>query len=208
LLSTYTWQDGSTNATFNVTQQGLYTVTVTRAGCSTTDFINVDFDENPVFTLGPDPAICPGQSLVLSTNLTDPGLIYTWQDGSTNPTFTVTQTGVYFVDVENDCGITRSTVTAKQGACKIYMPSIFTPNSDGANDIYKAGGGEYVSKYALSIFNRWGQKVFESTNISKGWDGKLNTKPQPTGTYVYNVVYTDPTTNKEVKLKGTLMLIR
>jgi gliding motility-associated-like protein len=208
LLSTYTWQDGSTNATFNVTQQGLYTVTVTRAGCSTTDFINVDFDENPVFTLGPDPAICPGQSLVLSTNLTDLGLIYTWQDGSTNPTFTVTQTGVYFVDVENDCGITRSTVTAKQGACKIYMPSIFTPNSDGANDIYKAGGGEYVSKYALSIFNRWGQKVFESTNISKGWDGKLNTKPQPTGTYVYNVVYTDPTTNKEVKLKGTLMLIR
>ncbi len=208
LLSTYVWQDGSTNATFNVTQPGLYTVTVTRAGCSTSDFITVDFDQSPVFTLGTDPVICPGQSLVLSTSLTDPGLIYTWQDGSTNPTFTVTQTGTYFVDVENDCGITRSTVIVKQGACKIYMPSIFTPNNDGKNDLYKAGGGEYVTKYALSIFNRWGQKVFESTTVNNGWDGKQNGKAQPSGTYVYYVVYTDPTTNKEVKLKGTLMLVR
>jgi gliding motility-associated-like protein len=208
LLSTYRWQDGSTNATFNVTQPGLYTVTVTRAGCSTTDFITVDFDKSPVFTLGPDQAICPGQSLVLTTNLNDPGLIYTWQDGSTNPTFTVTQIGDYFVDVENDCGITRSTVSVKQGLCKVFMPSAFTPNSDGANDVYKVGGGEFVSKFALSIFNRWGQKVFESTSVNKGWDGKLSGKSQSAGTYVYYVTYIDPTTDKEVKLRGTLMLIR
>jgi gliding motility-associated-like protein len=207
-LATYLWQDGSTNPTFTVTTAGTYSVTVNNGICSKTDAIDIAVDPLPVFNILGGDVICPGQTVILSTGLTDPTLTYLWQDGSTNPTFSVSTPGLYSVEVTNNCGPTTRSFTVKNGICKIFMPTAFTPNNDNVNDMYKAGGGEFVAKFNMQLFNRWGQRVFVSNSVNKGWDGKLGGTAQPSGTYIYYVVYTDPITTKEITLKGTLVLIR
>jgi gliding motility-associated-like protein len=66
------------------------------------------------------------------------------------------------------------------------MPNAFTPNG-GANSIFKPSKRGIAQLKSFNIFNRWGEKVFTSTNIDKGWDGTLNGKPQPVGVYIYTI---------------------
>lgn len=94
---TYLWQDGSTSPSFNVTGPGTYTVTVTADECSNTGDITVDYNPTPVVDLGPDLTLCEGETTVLDATV--PGATYTWQDGSTGPTFTVSDAGAYNVNV-------------------------------------------------------------------------------------------------------------
>jgi gliding motility-associated-like protein len=99
--ATYAWQNGSTSPTFTVTQAGTYTVTINVNGCTDTDAVTVNYGLNPTVNLGSDVTLCPGQTLTL--NATNPSSTYLWQNGSTAPTFTVTQPGTYSVAVTNSC---------------------------------------------------------------------------------------------------------
>lgn len=99
--ATYSWQNGSTSPTFTVTQAGTYTVTINVNGCIDTDAVTVNYGVNPTVNLGNDVTLCPGQTLTL--NATNPSSTYLWQNGSTAPTFTVTQAGTYSVSVTNSC---------------------------------------------------------------------------------------------------------
>ncbi|MCB0793992.1 MAG: gliding motility-associated C-terminal domain-containing protein, partial [Flavobacteriales bacterium] len=94
----YLWQDGSTNATFNVSTAGIYDVTVTANGCSANDAVQVNYIALPAVDLGPDQTLCDGQSTVLDATL--PGATYLWQDGSTDPTYNVSTAGTYSVQVQ------------------------------------------------------------------------------------------------------------
>ena len=88
-----------------------------------------------------------------------------------------------------------------------FIPSGFTPNGDGLNDVFKpivAGIAEF--RY-FRVFSRWGQLVFETTQAGKGWDGTINGNPQPAGTYVVSAAGTDYT-GRLVEKKGTVVLIR
>ena len=105
--ATYLWQDGSTNSFYNVTQSGQYHLTVDLNGCFTEDTINVQFDPSPIINLGPDQAICDGDSLLLDASFT--GASYQWSTGSTNSSIYVDQTGTYTVDLDlNGCTFTDS----------------------------------------------------------------------------------------------------
>jgi gliding motility-associated-like protein len=87
-----------------------------------------------------------------------------------------------------------------------YIPNIFSPNSDGNNDILFVRG-ENISVVSISIYNRWGEKVFESNDIFKGWDGNYKGKPCPAEVYVYscNVTFL----NGEIKKTGgNITLVR
>ncbi|WP_210490100.1 gliding motility-associated C-terminal domain-containing protein [Rufibacter aurantiacus] len=98
----YRWSNGSTQATLTVTQPGTYWVEVTVDGCTARDEIIIGQFPAPPLELGPDRSLCAGETLVL--NATAPGVTYRWQDGSTNPTFTVTQAGRYEVTLTNAQG--------------------------------------------------------------------------------------------------------
>lgn len=89
----------------------------------------------------------------------------------------------------------------------ILIPSAFTPNGDGKNDVAKPILLGINKLIYFSIYNRWGQIVFTTTEINKGWDGNLNGTPQPAGAYVYQASGTDYS-GKNVFKKGTLVLIR
>gem|GEM_PF-1777939 len=98
----YVWQDGSTLPGYVVSGPGVYSVTVTANGCSATDGIIVNYNALPVVDLGLDLALCDGETRVLSA--ATPGGSYVWQDGSTNPTYSVSGPGTYSVQVTvNNC---------------------------------------------------------------------------------------------------------
>jgi gliding motility-associated-like protein len=118
----YTWQDASTNPTFNVTGPGQYYVTIS-AGCLTlTDTINVTYAAGSPISLGNDTTLCNGATLLLDA--TTVGATYTWQDASTNPTFTVTTAGQYYVDVDQGGCIASDTINVTFSA----PPTVFLGN--------------------------------------------------------------------------------
>lgn len=89
----------------------------------------------------------------------------------------------------------------------IFMPDAFTPNGVGPNDIYKPITVGITRLDYFHIYNRWGQQLFTTTQIGKGWDGKFNGKDQDMGTYVYMVQGVDYF-GKVITKKGTVVLIR
>ena len=90
---------------------------------------------------------------------------------------------------------------------EIFIPTAFTPNSDGKNDVLKPILVGITKLDYFKIYNRWGQLVFETNEIGKGWNGTLNGTPQASGTFVFLAQGIDYT-GKTIFKKGTVVLIR
>jgi gliding motility-associated-like protein len=204
----YAWQDGSTGPAYTITKPGRYAVQVDENGCGTASSVVVSYASKPVVIPWTDTTICVSQNFLVDA--TYPQSNYLWQDGSTQPTFNVQQEGTYSVDVSNVCGSTTSSlkVSTINCACKFFIPNIFTPNHDGKNDLFTPKNQCQFSEYEIKIFNRWGQMVFSTKNISVGWDGNMGGIPQPEGTYVWMLQYTDNLTGKHTFKNGTVILLR
>jgi gliding motility-associated-like protein len=84
------------------------------------------------------------------------------------------------------------------------IPNVFTPNGDGMNDKLIFGGVDADAEFDLQIFNRWGAKVFETTDATDYWDGG----GKSIGTYFYILTYTDVCSEEEKQEKGTVTLLR
>jgi gliding motility-associated-like protein len=89
-------------------------------------------------------------------------------------TFQNTQTNCKFIDTVTVCILN----------CNIFVPNIFSPNGDGINDILYVHS-ECIKRMDFAVFDRWGNKVFETTNINDGWNGTYHGKPMEMGTYVW-----------------------
>jgi gliding motility-associated-like protein len=205
--ATYTWQDGSTGPVFNVTTPGVYSVQLDLNGCKNSDTVRINHNLKPRFTLGPDQVVCPGSPIILSPALNTNWQLL-WENGSTAPTHTVTEPGQYSLTATNNCGDTFDEIIVSKGVCKVFMPSGFTPNNDGLNDVFRALGTETVTKFEMKIFNRWGEVVFQSIDKSRGWDGKVAGVMQASAVFIYTVRYIDINSPLPQTLKGTLTLIR
>ncbi len=203
----YNWQNNSSNAIFTVTQQGNYWVNVIANGCSASDSININYIPSPILNFENKINLCQGESITL--NATNVNATYLWQDNSVNSTFTVSQPGIYWVSVyANNC-INTDSIKVDIIDCdvNIEMPNVFTPNNDHVNDFFTPKNVIGISNADLSIFNRWGELLFQTTDITKGWDGKIDGKESSDGTYSWILSYTT-IKNETVTKKGFLTLIR
>jgi gliding motility-associated-like protein len=88
------------------------------------------------------------------------------------------------------------------------MPGAFTPNGDGRNDVFRVPVVSPVTIRSLAVFNRHGLRVFYTTDVGTGWDGRFGGADQPAGTYVWELVFVNPITHKLEDRKGTVVLIR
>lgn len=70
---------------------------------------------------------------------------------------------------------------------RIYVPTAFTPDGDGLNDVFTVKG-EGIAEFRIFIYDRWGKKVFESAAVLEGWNGKINGADAPGGVYAYELV--------------------
>ena len=86
------------------------------------------------------------------------------------------------------------------------VPNAFTPNNDGMNDELKVLKARDIERF--SVYDRWGKEIFNSTTLSRGWDGTFNGKPMEPGVYVYYVIATCPSDGTQVVKTGNVTLIR
>lgn len=204
--ATYKWQNGSGGNTFEVHEEGLYFVTSTYAGCKSSDSIFVHYLKTPVFHWPADTALCDGSPLILKPGVNNS--TYQWQDGSVDSVFQVRRPGKYSVTATNLCGTYSNSIIVKEGFCQLIVPNSFTPNGDGKNDLFRALGTEYINSFQMTIFDRWGNKIYHSGNRSEGWDGTLYGKAVPSGTYVYMIHYTRNGGLDTRTVSGSFNLIR
>ncbi len=208
---TYLWSNGATTQSSEISSGGIYSVTVSTAGCNNIAEIEIESTLLPSVSLGEDTTICDGESLVLNA-FSNVAESYNWSTAENTSEITVSSEGLYSVAVSNICGtITDEIQVNIEGcACRLMLPDAFTPDGDGKNDVFKASYDCSISNYLIRIYNRWGQLVFETNNPDSGWDGFFENSEQPIGTYVYYVEYTgiEGRTSEKRSLKGALTLIR
>lgn len=175
-------------------------------GCAKADTVLVIHKNTPSFSLGDDIVLCRGQQLLLKP-LVDRAVSYLWQNGSTQPQFTVTDSGLYRLQVTNECGSAADEIKITSSVCMAELPNAFTPNKDGVNDIFRIPYPFPVRRFSMIIYNRVGQKIFETNDIKQGWDGSYKGNEQSMDTYVWIISLTDAE-GKEQHARGTVVLIR
>lgn len=206
--STYLWNTGSTQQHISVGAKGQYSLTVSNNGCTHSDAVGVNTISAPSIYLGNDTTVCYGQVIQLPESLTVNGAYeIVWQDGSTNKTHTVREPGIYFVRAFNICGSVADTIEVAYQGCHFWFPSAFTPDGNNLNDKARMRGGlEGIEDFELHIYNRWGNRVYHSTDKYAGWDGTYKGVMQSTQTFFYMIRFTF---NGEKRLmKGDLTLVR
>lgn len=221
---TYQWQlngidiNGATTSTYTANQPGDYSVIVTNAcGSDTSAIIPVNIFQSPAVDAGNAVTIIAGNSTTLiATGIGGtPPYSYSWNPPGSlndptifNPTASPTDTTTYTVIITDANGCTSmDTVTVfVEYDMDIYIPSGFSPNGDGENDVlYVRGHG--IKYMDLIIYDRWGEKIFESTNQADGWDGTFKGKALDPAVFVYylNAIFYN---NEQVFKKGNITLVR
>jgi gliding motility-associated-like protein len=183
---------------------GWYYFSITDDVCSVLDSIFLEQDPPPTADFDADPAFGFAPLDVTFTNNSDPATTYYWDFGN-GETATVgslnDQNTTYFEE-----GVYTVTLVTEKGQCtdetarKIIvtlplgyeMPNVFTPNGDGQNDFFTLNA-ENAQSLEIVILNRWGNKVFESTDLNFMWNGKVNNSGAECsdGTYFYKFEIVD-----------------
>jgi gliding motility-associated-like protein len=188
----WVWNTGETTPQITVMATGTYSVEVANGACVGTDQVSFTFNPLPENTLVPDTTACfelPPYGIVLQTN--NPGALYLWNTGSTDDKITIDKSGVYSVEITNQLGCSATYSTRVVNYCTgytLYIPNAITPNNDGVNDVFQAIGS-HVADFEMVIWDRWGQKVFETADMRDAWEGSVEGGDHyaPTDVYGYAV---------------------
>jgi len=175
-----------------------YTVSIVDInGCLNTGQVTITLFAIPVVSAGFDATIYKGENVQLHGV---GGVNYSWspptwldnpniQDPIATPQDTITY--ILLVTDANGCQNTDSVTIRIIGLPEAQIPTAFSPNNDGLNDEFKIKWKRNFNLITLMIFNRWGEMVFETSDINQGWDGTVNGNAQPIGTYVYYIKAVD-----------------
>ncbi len=222
---TYSWlaADGSlsctgcTNPYAAPAATTVYTVTVSDTnGCSRQATLSVIIDTLDLGVM-PDTTLCAGFPVILHAYAESKAgmtISYAWTPVSglacancTAPEAIPPGTTVYTVTVTDNACTRYDSVTVTIDPCDIHLPTAFTPNSDGMNDIFRVIGRlSYFRDFTFSIYNRWGERVFYTEDIEAGWDGTYKGITADLGTYFYMATYT--LYGKKHMMKGDFHLVR
>jgi gliding motility-associated-like protein len=209
-FSSYAWNTGAGTRSITVNSTGMYAVTVTDAnGCKGADttYINQMYP-TPAAFLPADTAICAYGSIQLSPvrNYNS----YRWNTGINSAQLTVSQPGTYWLEVTdaNNCTGRDSVIVNPKDCLKgLYVPSGFTPNNDGKNDLLKPFLFGNIKKYEFRVFNRWGETVFVTKDPNAGWNGTYKGIPQDAAVFIWSCRYQLEGEEERVE-KGTVVVVR
>ncbi len=178
--------------------------------CKTTVPVVINVLPVPVVDLPGSVYIYQGESYLLDGNGHIDSCTYLWQDATTNSYYYASEPGWYYVTVDrNGCIVTDTTWI--RACSELWVPNAFSPNNDGVNDIFLIGHTEDLVEFELTIYNRWGEQVYYSTNPYEGWDGSYEGNRCPVGVYHYVVEYLGQCNvllEKEGKKHGQITLFR
>ncbi len=171
-------------------QTGDYAAVGVVSGCATFPAVaRIEINDPPRPELGRDTFFCPrdteGPTLQPGTFTT-----YRWQDGRTTPTYPLVAGGAYRVTVTDAIGCTGTDSVTVAEICptRVYIPTAFSPNDDGVNDDFTAFILDYTA-YRLTVYDRWGGRLFASDDPDVAWDGRARDCTVPAGAYVWELAY-------------------
>ncbi|MDB5197985.1 MAG: hypothetical protein JWP88_2356 [Flaviaesturariibacter sp.] len=203
LASTFASPADTTNYSVVVTGDG---------GCKDTANVQVNVIPIPKADAGPDKNLLAGESVMLEGRITGAEYTFLWKPdyfindpSSLRPTVNPPQDTSYILMVTSllGCGSYSDSVSVHVFQ-DIKVPNVFTPNGDGINDRWEIPALVAYHHHTLLVFNRYGQKVFESRNYTIPWDGKYNGRSLPVGTYYYIIDLKD----KGAQLSGSIEILR
>ncbi len=231
-ITTYSWVVGDNTTstdenTSHIYPAGTYTVTlmaISDSGCFASKTIPAYIHSWPSpiadYTVSPQTTDIL-EPYVNFTNLTQGGYTnFWWYFGDKPEADSITQYPVHYYDSEAGGKYLTTLIVKNQYGCTdtaqrlvvvdpnfvIYVPNAFTPNGDGINDVFYAKG-YYMDKFEMQIFDRWGEQVFISNDIHKGWDGTIKGKLAENAVYVWKVTVMD-TQKKRKELTGHVTIIK
>ena len=185
---TYLWNTGAITQTINASGNGTFLVTVSNGSCSASDSVMVRTLSS--IDLGPDKNLCDYLSIDLVAQDLD-NAQYQWSTGDSTRIISVTEPGTYVVNVTFGQCVLSDTIVVDggYGSPALYVPNAFTPNGNSLNEIFYAYGTD-ITSFRMRIFDRWGELIFESSDINKGWDGYYKGNKVENDVYVCVTDYT------------------
>ncbi len=217
----YNWSNAASGAQLQGLLPGSYNVTVSDANnCSMTDTFVLAYLYDFSIEVTPSVDIDFGESTTLGYTLTgvSGSTAISWSPGGSlsctscdTPVATPVNTTDYHVAVTNNAGcVAYGMVTVSVVPdYTVFVPNAFTPNNDGNNDVFSIYGNLKALAYLqMQIFNRWGEKVFESNDHQFTWDGTYKGELQPSGIYTWQLKLTYLNGHREEIRTGTLTMLR
>lgn len=192
-----------------------YTVTIinSASGCTVEREVTVTVHPLPIADAGDTTTILIGSPYTLTGS---GGIQYFWTPDYRisdptlpNPVVTPLQNTTYtlLVTDENGCQDLDTVRIFVESIDDVFIPSAFSPNGDGQNDVFQLVPYGLTDLESFQIFNRWGQLVFQAGALTDGWDGTVNGEPQPMGTYIYYLTGFDYK-GDPIQRQGNLTLLR
>lgn len=216
----YVWSNGSTAAALQQLVPGRYVVTVTDArGCSLSDTFLLQYQNILTVKIDTDQTIDLGSSTQLTAQVNRGGdLTFMWTPayqlscaGCQSTEAAPIQTTQYSIQVSDSSGciaVDSATIYVRK-TYDVYIPNAFSPNNDGRNDYFEIYGKKSSWKYvAVRIFDRWGELVFESTDLNFKWDGTYKGQLVEPNVYVYVLDLTFADGHSIAAQRGSITLIR
>ncbi len=191
-----------------------YIVTASLGPCVVRDTVNVNVFQGPQVNAGPDQTIIAGDAVQLNATSSATSS-YLWspvtglsQPNIPNPIASPLITTTYTVQATSNNGCTSSDDVLITVLPYCVQPAnAFTPNGDGSNDVWLVTTGSCSKSVHAEVYNRYGNKVFESLDYHNNWDGRYKGSPLPDGTYYYVITY-QLINGKTVFQKGNVTILR
>ncbi len=192
------------------TSTGEYGVNVKLFHCGSVDTISghLAIHRAPDLDLGNDTTISEGSTIILDAG---EGMEhYLWNTGDESQSIIIWDTGYYYVEVSKDKCIASDTVIIYNIPANVQFPTAFSPNGDGVNDIFLPRVTGVVSDYQIEIYDRYGQRVWQNTDINIGWTGEFKSKKCQADVYLWQIIYRIYKGDKSetVEKTGNVTLIR
>jgi gliding motility-associated-like protein len=213
---TYLYSNGGNTSTISNIGAGTYTITVTDTkGCTATATSTLTAPTSFTATItAQDVTVFGGNdgSVTLTLSGGNQPIVYIWSNDSISQSISNVKAGVYTVTISDaaNCNAVLSAEVKQPLAVdvQIELPTAFTPNNDGINDLYHAVTGPNTQVVEMRIYNRWGEKVYEAEDNS-GWDGKYKGQLQAFDTYVVHLSYKKVQgDNKVYQLIGSFAILK
>lgn len=202
-----------------VTGDKVYCLMYASSSCTTatqfySDTVVMDIKQLPQISITPlNPVISKGSTVQLTAVIGGPYSNYTWtpaaglnNSNTLSPVAGPLVTTAYALKVTGANGCMAGKEVVVTVSNDIYIPNAFTPDKNGRNDVFRIPPGILFDLEDFSVYNRYGETVFQTRDITKGWDGTFKNSTQPGGIYVYTIRGTG--IKGPVYLKGTILLIR
>jgi gliding motility-associated-like protein len=206
-FDTYTWNTGETTQYISVTGNGIFTVTYSKDCDTYTHTYKVITDAYLELELNlPETlVVCPFGNPVAIIDAEVGFPEYNWNTGDNTAAISVSEPGVYTVTATTLCRTVSDSTTVS--TCQVMtLPNAFTPNADGVNDLLLTICNPCDGFLSLTIYNRWGEMIFETNDPGIGWDGTYDGEPVELGAYSYVLRYNGA--NGVEVLQGSLMVVK